>query len=111
MIVDIDVHHGNGIQTAFYDSSEVLYISLHQFPCYPGTGNFGDVGQGRGEGFTVNVPLGKGHGDLDYATTVYYLLNPLAQSYHPDMILVSCGFDLYMYDRLGEMMSRPKDMD
>jgi acetoin utilization deacetylase AcuC-like enzyme len=108
MIVDIDVHHGNGIQSAFYDTDEVLYVSLHQFPCYPGTGNFGEVGRGRGEGFTVNVPLGKGHGDRDLAGIIHYMLNPLALAYHPDMILVSCGFDLYMHDPLGGMMVTPK---
>lgn len=57
MIVDIDVHHGNGTQSAFYNTDEVLYVSLHQFPAYPGTGNFGEVGQARGEGFTINIPL------------------------------------------------------
>ena len=107
MIVDIDVHHGNGTQATFYDSDEVLYFSMHQFPCYPGTGNFGEVGRGIGEGFTVNVPLGKGHGDRDFARIIYFLLNPLAQAYHPDMILVSCGFDLYMLDRLGGMKVTP----
>ncbi|UCF83723.1 MAG: histone deacetylase [Desulfobacteraceae bacterium] len=103
MIVDIDVHHGNGIQSAFYDTDEVLYVSMHQFPCYPGTGNFGEGGKGRGEGFTVNVPLGKGHRDSDFAGITYYMLNPLAQAYHPEIILVSCGFDLYMHDPLGGM--------
>jgi len=108
MIVDIDVHHGNGTQAAFYHTDDVLFVSLHQFPCYPGTGNFGEVGRGRGEGFTVNVPLGKGHGDWDFARIIYFLLNPLAQDYEPDMILVSCGFDLYMYDRLGGMRVTPE---
>ncbi|MBL7175452.1 MAG: histone deacetylase, partial [Desulfobacteraceae bacterium] len=108
MIVDIDVHHGNGTQAAFYHTDKVLYVSLHQFPAYPGTGNFGEVGQGRGEGFTVNIPLGKGHGDRDFAGIVYLLLNPLAQAYQPDMILVSCGFDLYIYERLGEMKVTPE---
>ena len=108
MIVDFDVHHGNGIQSAFYNTDDVLYVSLHQFPCYPGTGNFGEVGRGRGEGFTINIPLGKGHGDRDFAGIIYYMLNPLAQAYHPDMILVSCGFDLYMHDPLGGMTVTPE---
>jgi len=107
MIVDMDVHHGNGTQAALYDRDDVLYVSLHQFPFYPGTGNFGEVGQGKGEGFTVNVPLGKGHGDMDFARIIYFLVNRLAQAYHPDMILVSCGFDLYLYDPLGEMRVTP----
>ncbi len=108
MIVDMDVHHGNGTQIAFYDMDEALFISLHQFPFYPGTGNFGEVGRGKGEGFTINVPLGKGHGDRDFAGIIHFLLNPLARSYHPDIILVSCGFDLYMYDRLGGMNVTPE---
>ena len=108
MIVDIDAHHGNGIQKAFYNTNDVLYVSTHQFPCYPGTGNFGEVGQGRGEGFTVNIPLAKGRSDRDFARIIYFLLNPLAQAFHPDMILVSCGFDLYIHDRLGEMRVTPE---
>jgi len=108
MIVDIDVHHGNGTQAAFYDTDEVLYFSMHQFPAYPGTGNLGEVGQGKGEGFTVNVPLGKGHGDKDFAQIIYFLVNPLAEKYKPDMLLVSCGFDLYVHDRLGGMRVTPE---
>jgi acetoin utilization deacetylase AcuC-like enzyme len=106
--VDIDLHHGNGIQKAFYDTDEVLYVSMHHFPCYPGTGNFGEVGAGRGEGFTVNIPLGKGQGDEEFARIVFFLVNPLAQSYRPEMILVSCGFDLYVKDRLAAMRVTPE---
>ena len=107
MIVDIDAHHGNGTQIAFYNTAEVLYVSMHQFPCYPGTGNLGEVGQGRGEGFTVNIPLPKGRGDRDFAQVIYFLLNPIAREYQPDMILVTCGFDLYRHDRLAEMQGTP----
>ncbi|MEE4263268.1 MAG: histone deacetylase [Desulfobacteraceae bacterium] len=107
LIVDIDAHHGNGAQTAFYDRADVLYFSLHQFPCYPGTGNLGEVGRGKGEGFTVNVPLAKGHGDRDFARIIYFLLNPIAREYQPDMILVTCGFDLYRHDRLAGMDGTP----
>jgi acetoin utilization deacetylase AcuC-like enzyme len=108
MIVDIDAHHGNGTQAAFYDSSDVLYVSWHQFPGYPGTGNFGEVGRGAGEGFTVNVPLGKGHGDRDFAEILNFLVRPLARQYRPFMILVACGFDLYRHDRLGGMRVSPE---
>ncbi len=108
MIVDIDVHHGNGTQAAFYDTDEVLYVSTHQFPGYPGTGNYGEVGQGKGEGFTVNVPIGKGHGDRLFAQVVHFLVSRLAEAYEPEMILVSCGFDLYMYDRIGGMFVTPE---
>ena len=108
MIVDIDAHHGNGTQTAFYDSDDVLYVSMHRFPGFPGTGNFGEVGCGRGEGFTVNVPLSCGHGDRDFIEIIYYLVHPLARHFKPGMILVSCGFDLYLHDRLGGMRATPE---
>lgn len=108
MIVDMDVHHGNGTQAAFYDRDEILFVSLHQFPLYPGTGNFGEVGQGRGEGFTVNVPLGKGYTDRHFGRIIHFLINPLAQAFQPDMILVSCGFDLYMYEKLAGMGVTPE---
>ena len=108
MIIDIDTHHGNGTQAAFYDSRSVLYISLHQFPDYPGTGNLGEVGEGEGEGFTINVPLSKGLGDREYAQTLYCLLSPLAKAYLPEILLVSCGFDLYIHDRLGKMRITPE---
>lgn len=108
MIVDVDVHHGNGTQKAFYDTDEVLFVSMHQFPFYPGTGNFGEVGRGKGEGFTVNVPLSKGNGDIDFARIIHLLVDPLAQAYCPEMILVSCGFDLYVHDRLGGMVVTPE---
>jgi len=107
-IIDIDVHHGNGTQAAFYDSADVLFVSLHQFPGFPGSGNFGEVGRGPGEGFTVNVPLAKGCGDRDIARIIYYLINPLALAYGPEIILVSCGFDLYLRDRLGGMRVTPE---
>ena len=108
MIFDLDVHHGNGTQAAFYETEDVLFVSAHQFPFYPGTGNFGEVGEGGGEGFTVNVPLRKGHGDRDFAQITYLLLNALAEEYHPEMVLISCGFDLYIHDRLGEMRVTPE---
>ena len=108
MIVDMDAHHGNGTQTAFYGNDQVLYVSLHQFPTFPGTGNFGEVGAGRGAGYTVNIPLAKGHGDRDFARIIHFLLNPLAKAFEPEIILVSCGFDLYLHDRLGGMRATPE---
>lgn len=108
LIVDIDVHHGNGTQTAFYDTDRVLYLSWHQFPAYPGTGRIGEVGAGRGEGFTVNVPLGKGYGDRDFGRILHFLVRPVAAAYRPDMMLVSCGFDLYRHDPMGGMMVTPE---
>ena len=107
MIVDIDAHHGNGTQTAFYDAPDVLFVSIHQSPAYPGSGMLGETGRGAGEGFTVNVPLGKGHGDRDYGRIIHFLVRPLARAYRPDMLLVDCGFDLYLYDRMGGMRVTP----
>jgi acetoin utilization deacetylase AcuC-like enzyme len=103
MVVDIDAHHGNGTQAAFYDTDEVLCMSFHQFPGFPGTGRLGEVGRGKGEGFTVNVPLRKGHGDKDFLCILHFLVRPLARAYQPEIILVPCGFDLWMHDRLAEM--------
>ena len=108
MIVDIDAHHGNGTQAAFYDTPDVLFVSIHQSPAYPGTGMLGETGRGAGEGFTVNVPLGKGAGDLDYGRIIHYLVRPLARAYQPDVLLVDCGFDLYLYDRMGGMRVTPE---
>ncbi|MCU0561690.1 MAG: hypothetical protein MUD16_16055 [Desulfobacterales bacterium] len=103
MVVDIDAHHGNGTQAAFYDTDEVLALSIHQFPGFPGTGKLGEVGTGRGEGYTVNVPLHKGHGDRDFLLILQFLARPLARAYRPEIILVPCGFDLWLHDRLAEM--------
>jgi len=107
MIVDIDAHHGNGTQAAFYDTADVLFVSIHQSPAYPGTGMLGETGRGAGEGFTVNVPLGKGQGDRDYGRIIHFLVRPLAHAYQPDMLLVDCGFDLYLHDRMGGMRVTP----
>jgi acetoin utilization deacetylase AcuC-like enzyme len=107
LIVDVDIHHGNGIQKAFYDSPEVLYFSAHQFPCYPGTGKLAEIGTGVGKGYTINVPLPKGREDKDYAAVLHFLLHPVAAQFRPDMILVALGFDLYARDPLGQMNVTP----
>jgi acetoin utilization deacetylase AcuC-like enzyme len=103
MVVDIDAHHGNGAQSIFYDTDEVLCISIHQFPGFPGTGKLGEVGHARGEGYTVNVPLRKGHGEADFLCILHFLVRPIARAYQPEIILVPCGFDLWVHDRLAEM--------
>ncbi|HDD43675.1 MAG TPA: histone deacetylase [Candidatus Desulfofervidus auxilii] len=103
LIVDWDVHHGNGTQHAFYDSSSVLYFSIHQYPHYPMTGRIEEIGEGEGKGFTVNVPLSPGYGDEDYIYLFINLLYPIAQKYKPQLILVSAGFDPYVDDPLGGM--------
>jgi len=108
LIVDIDAHHGNGTQAIFYDTDEVLCVSIHQFPGFPGTGKLGEVGCGRGEGYTVNIPLRKGHGDTDFLCILHFLVQPLARAYQPEIILVPCGFDLWLHDRLAEMRVTPE---
>ena len=107
LIADIDVHHGNGTQAVFYDRRDVLFFSVHQFPCYPGTGKLSEIGVGAGEGYSINVPLSKGRGDKDYAKILHFFLVPVARRYRPDFILVSLGFDLYRHDPLGRMNVTP----
>jgi acetoin utilization deacetylase AcuC-like enzyme len=108
LIVDWDLHHGNGTQHSFYDNSQILYFSTHQYPFYPGTGNFGDVGEGKGKGFTINVPLKPGAGDEEYSMIFKEILIPLAREFSPDFILVSAGFDIHFDDPLGGMRVTPE---
>jgi acetoin utilization deacetylase AcuC-like enzyme len=103
LIVDFDLHHGNGTHEVFYDSSEVLYFSTHQYPYYPGTGHWDSIGRGDGQGFTVNVPLSPGVGDDGYGRIFDELLYPLAERYRPELILVSAGYDAHWADPLGMM--------
>jgi acetoin utilization deacetylase AcuC-like enzyme len=108
LIVDWDVHHGNGTQHIFEQDSSVLFFSVHQWPHYPGTGLYTDVGLGGGEGFTVNVPVPKGYGDGEYVGIFEDLLKPLAFEFAPQLILVSAGFDTHSADPLGGMHLTPK---
>lgn len=104
LIVDWDVHHGNGTQNSFYEDSQVLYFSTHRYGFfYPGTGGATEVGKGRGEGFTVNVPFSTGASDADYGNIFEKLLKPIALEYQPQLILVSAGFDTHYNDPLGGM--------
>ncbi|HTY16321.1 MAG TPA: histone deacetylase [Myxococcota bacterium] len=103
LILDWDVHHGNGTQHLFEDDPDILYFSAHQFPFYPGTGDFVEAGRGRGLGATVNVPLPPGCGDLEYCGVLHRLLAPVAQGFRPELILVSCGFDAHRDDPLASM--------
>jgi acetoin utilization deacetylase AcuC-like enzyme len=103
LIVDWDLHHGNGTQHAFENDPTVLYFSSHQFPYYPGTGRPDEVGQGAGEGYTVNVPLPGGQGDEDFLRIYQDVLEPIANQFQPDLVLVSAGFDIYRRDPLGGM--------
>jgi len=102
MIVDWDIHHGNGTQDAFYDREDVLFFSTHRYPFYPGTGALNETGQGKGRGYTVNVPLPAGVGDRGYARIFSELLVPLARRYLPQLIIISAGYDAHMNDPLGD---------
>ena len=103
LIVDWDLHHGNGTQNAFYSRSDILFFSTHQFPYYPGSGHWSEVGRGKGEGFTVNVPLTPGKTDDDFLFIYRKLLAPIAAAFKPEFILVSAGFDIFAGDPLGGM--------
>jgi len=107
LIVDWDLHHGNGTQHAFYSDPRVLYFSVHQYPYYPGTGDISETGTGRGEGFNINVPLSAGAGDAEYITIFKRILLPVAELYSPQLLLVSAGFDAYYRDPLGGMQVTP----
>jgi acetoin utilization deacetylase AcuC-like enzyme len=103
LIVDWDLHHGNGTQHSFYDDPSVLFFSSHQYPYYPGSGNYDQAGSGAGEGFTVNAPFPAGFGDAEYVRVYSEILKPIALEYRPELVLVSAGFDPYYQDPLGGM--------
>jgi acetoin utilization deacetylase AcuC-like enzyme len=102
-VVDFDVHHGNGTQWCFYDDPAVLFISSHQYPYYPGTGAAEDIGSGAGRGFTLNLPLAAGATDADYEVAYTALAFPVLREFHPELILISAGFDAHVDDPLGGM--------
>jgi len=103
LIVDFDVHHGNGTQDAFYADSKVLYFSTHQYPFYPGTGSVDETGAGEGKGFTVNFPMTAGWGDEEYLRAFNEVLVPIAQRFQTQFILVSAGFDPHWADSIAMM--------
>jgi acetoin utilization deacetylase AcuC-like enzyme len=103
LIVDWDVHHGNGTQYTFYDDPSVFYFSVHQYPHYPGTGSSDETGSGAGQGYTLNVPLPAGSGDAEYARAFEEILMPAALRFDPDIVLVSAGFDAHIDDPLAGM--------
>lgn len=102
-IVDWDVHHGNGTQHLFEEDPTVLYISTHQFPYYPGTGNYNEVGIGRGTGYTLNCPMAAGADDQDYAKVFNKQILPKLDEFKPECILISAGFDAHRSDPLGSI--------
>lgn len=103
LILDWDVHHGNGTQEMFYDTPQVLYLSTHQYPFYPGSGWFDEIGDGDGTGFTVNAPMPAGCGDAEYLAIFDRLLLPIARAFQPEFVLISSGFDCHHRDPLGGM--------
>ncbi len=102
-IVDYDVHHGNGTQWTFYEDPRVLYVSVHQYPFYPGTGAADQIGRGKGAGFTVNVPLDAGATDADYDRVFREIIAPVLTVFAPELVIVSAGYDAHDRDPLGGM--------
>lgn len=102
-ILDYDVHHGNGTQDAFYARSDVLYISTHQYPLYPGTGHWRETGTGPGAGYTINISVPPGSGDDVYAGALEQIVEPAVRRYAPDFVLVSLGFDAFWADPLASL--------
>lgn len=103
LIVDWDVHHGNGTQHSFEDDPSVLFFSTHQYPHYPGTGRETERGKGAGEGFTINVPMEAGEGDDEYRTVFRKVLVPAADDFKPEFVIISAGFDAHRDDPLASM--------
>jgi acetoin utilization deacetylase AcuC-like enzyme len=101
LVLDWDVHHGNGTNDIFYESAEVLYVSIHQSPLYPGTGALTDSGAGAGEGHTVNLPVPPGAGHADWLSLVQHVVAPITRAYDPGLLLVSAGFDAHRDDPLA----------
>jgi len=102
-IVDWDVHHGNGTQAAFYDDPSVLYVSIHQYPYYPGTGGKNERGAGNGTGTTLNIPLNAGSGDEVYLDAMREIIVPALVDFSPELIMISAGFDAHRDDPLAGM--------
>jgi acetoin utilization deacetylase AcuC-like enzyme len=103
LVMDWDVHHGNGTQHSFYDDPGVLYVSTHQYPYYPGTGALSEVGKGPGEGYTINLPLSPGCGDAEYQELFTDVIAPICRQFNPEFVLISAGFDAHSRDPLGGM--------
>jgi acetoin utilization deacetylase AcuC-like enzyme len=102
LILDWDVHHGNGTNAIFYESAEVLFVSVHQWPFYPGTGALADAGSGDGTGFSINLPVPAGSGEATWLSLVEHLALPAAREFRPDLVLVSAGYDAHRDDPLAD---------
>jgi acetoin utilization deacetylase AcuC-like enzyme len=103
LVLDWDVHHGNGTQHIFAGRADVMYMSVHQYPFYPGTGATHEVGTGAGRGFTVNCGLPGGQNDADYGVVFHDLFLPAARAFAPELVIVSAGFDPHERDPLADM--------
>lgn len=103
LIIDYDVHHGNGTQDIFYADSSVMFISIHQSPFYPGAGALSETGSGAGAGYTLNVPIAGGNGDASYERIFAEVVWPAAERFAPDLLLISAGFDAHWVDPLANM--------
>jgi acetoin utilization deacetylase AcuC-like enzyme len=110
LIVDWDVHHGNGTQEVFYGDPDIFYLSLHQSPHYPGTGHVHETGTGAGTGTTLNVPLPRGTPRAEYRERFFRVLEGVTGRFDPDWVLVSCGFDVLLGDPLGGQELEPEDL-
>jgi acetoin utilization deacetylase AcuC-like enzyme len=102
LILDWDVHHGNGTNDIFHSTDEVLFASIHQSPLYPGTGPLEDSGSGEGEGHTINLPVPPGSGERTWLALVEHVVAPVARAFAPDLVLVSAGFDAHRADPLAD---------
>jgi len=100
-ILDFDLHHGNGTQEIFYGNSNVFYLSLHQYPWYPGTGSLEEIGIGEGKGFNVNIPLPVHTSDESYLKAIDEIALVLIEQFKPDLLMVSAGYDSHQLDPLG----------
>jgi acetoin utilization deacetylase AcuC-like enzyme len=101
LVLDWDVHHGNGTNAIFHDSREVLFVSIHQYPFWPGTGPLDDVGSGDAEGYSINLPVPGGTGEPTFLSLIEHVVMPVARQYEPDLILISAGYDAHVEDPLG----------
>jgi acetoin utilization deacetylase AcuC-like enzyme len=103
MVIDWDVHHGNGTQEIFWDDPRVLFVSLHQYPFYPGTGAIDEIGGAKATGMTVNLPMAAGFGDDEWVAAFRRVVTPVAHAFQPQCVLLSAGFDAHASDPLGGM--------
>jgi acetoin utilization deacetylase AcuC-like enzyme len=101
LVLDWDVHHGNGTNTLCHDTPEVLFASIHQFPFWPGSGALDDVGEGPGEGYALNLPVPGGTGEAAFLSLIEHIVVPAGRQYRPDLILISAGYDAHRNDPLG----------